>query len=114
MAARSRSQTAPRRTGREEGKERASEVEFQKVCKMLLQEQSQGLGLGFFLLRVLGPVKRRGISITLCCAAPPIQRAGGFVASFAPYFAFKIFKAPQKALRGSLKVWKSSDRKSVV
>lgn len=106
MAACSRSQTAPRRGGREGEKEREKEEEFQKVCKMRLQ----GIVAGFFsfLLSILGLLK--GAESAQRFAAQPLKYngRGGFMSSLVPYFAFKIFKAPQKALRGSFKVWKAS------
>lgn len=79
---------------REGVKERENE-ELQKVC----ETQLQGTVVRFsFLLCILGLLKRHGISRVLFCAAPQIQREERFVASFEPYFAFKIFKASQKAL----------------
>lgn len=91
--------------GEREGKREKTKKSCRKFARCGCREQ---LPVFSFLLCILGQFKRRGISTVLCCAAPQIQREGGFVASLVPYFAFKIFKAPQKALRGSFKVWKAS------
>lgn len=96
--------------GERERKREKTKKSSRKFARCGCREQLLGLGWFFFpfLPCILGPFRRRGISRALCCAAPQIQREGGFVASLVPYFAFKIFKAPQKALRGSSKVWKAS------
>lgn len=82
---------------REGGREREKTKSYRKFSRCSCREQLLVFSL---LLCILGLFKRRGISRAdlLCCAAPQIQREGRFVASFVPYFAFKIFKAPQKAL----------------
>lgn len=100
----------PEPNSTEERRERGREREKTKKSSRKFARCGCGEQLLFFsfLLCMLGLFKRRGISTVLCCAAPQIQREGGLLASLVPYFAFKIFKAPQKALRGSFKVWKAS------
>jgi len=63
-----------------------------------------------FPLCILGLVKRRGISHGDFFVAQPLRCSGRgeFVASLVPYFAYEIFKAPQKARRGPFKVRKAS------
>lgn len=94
--------------GGEGGKGKTKKKKNKRVAESLRVAVAGSSRCFSLLLCVLGLFKMRGLSTGLCSAAPRMQREGGFGASLVPYFAFKIFKAPQKAPRGSFKVWKAS------